>query len=211
MATTAARTFRTGTKQVFLPDHVVTLCRPHRPQPPQFATFHVPLTFNKLDIRDYLLHAYKVNTLTVRSHLAQRPPRLSAFSGRIGRPPPIKYMTVELEKPFVFPKEPTTEEQKKWHSEEMQKRIEMEKIYAQRAKSYREKGTLITPAMRRKDDDRRMLAAQARDLLEGKVKWGNQRELDPRWETSPGQVEDVIAGEVAESVEGKIVPEKSSK
>ncbi|KAK6202139.1 mitochondrial 54S ribosomal protein YmL41 [Pestalotiopsis sp. IQ-011] len=187
MASAAAKTFRTGTKQVFLPDHVVTLCRPHRPQPPQFATFQVPLTFNKLDIRDYLLHAYKVNTRNVRSHLAQRPPRLSPFTGRIGRPPPIKYMTVELEKPFVFPAEPAEEEHGKWHTEEMQKRVDMEKEYERRASSYRDKGTLVSPAMRRRDDDRNMLAKQAQDLLEGKVKWGNERELDPRWQKTASQ------------------------
>jgi hypothetical protein len=120
-------------------------------------------------------------------------------------------MTVELEKPFVFPAEPNEKDQTKWHSEEMQKRIEMEKVYEQRGKSYREKGTLITPAMRRKDEDRVMLAKQARDILDGKVKWGNQRELDPRWETSPGQVQDAVANEVTESVEGKVVPEKETK
>ncbi|KAK9422688.1 hypothetical protein SUNI508_00551 [Seiridium unicorne] len=211
MATIAAKTWRTGTKQVFLPDHIVTLCRPHRPQPPNFATFHVPLTFNKLDIRDYLLHAYKVNTLSVRSHLAQRPPRLSPHTGRIGRPPPIKYMTVELEKPFVFPAEPDEDAQTEWHTEEMQKRIDMEQSYEQRAKLYREKATLVTPAMRKKDEDRSMLAKQARDILEGKVKWDNQRQLDPRWETSPGQVQNVVASEVAAKVEDKVVPEKETK
>jgi large subunit ribosomal protein L23 len=167
------------------------------------------LTFNKLDIRDYLLHAYKVNTLSVRSHLLQRPPRLSPYTGRIGRPPPIKYMTVELEKPFVFPAEPDETEHVKWHSEEMQKRVDMEKTYEERAKSYREKATLVTPAMRRKDEDRTMLAKQAQDLLEGKVKWNNQRELDPRWQTSPGLVRDAVASKVAEDVRDKIAPEKN--
>ncbi|KAF3020600.1 hypothetical protein E8E14_010509 [Neopestalotiopsis sp. 37M] len=181
-ASGASRAFRIGTKQVFLPDHVVTLCRPQRPQPPQFATFHVPLTFNKLDIRDYLLHAYNVKTLGVRSHLAQRPPRLSPFTGRIGRPPPIKYMTVELEKPFVFPAEPAEEDHKKWHTEEMQKRVDMEAEYAERARLYRDKGTLVSPTMRRRTEDRTMLAQQAQDLLEGKVKWTNERTLDPRWQ-----------------------------
>lgn len=141
--------------------------------------------------------------------MAQRPPRLSPFTGRIGRPPPIKYMTVELEKPFVFPKEPTKEEQKKWHSEEMQKRIDMEKIYEERAKSYREAATLVTPAMRKRDDDRNMLAAQARDLLEGKVRWGNQRELDPRWQTSPNQVTRGVSSEVVDDAKGNTLSEKN--
>lgn len=120
-------------------------------------------------------------------------------------------MTVELEKQFVFPKEPAEEEQSKWHSEEMQKRIDMEKTYEKRAKSYREKATLVTPAMRAKDEDRKMLANQARDILEGKVKWSNSRELDPRWRTSPGQVGGVVASEVSKDVEGKVVPEKEMK
>ncbi|KAI1877146.1 uncharacterized protein JN550_001218 [Neoarthrinium moseri] len=188
MAAATARTFRTGTKQVFLPDHVVVLTRPHRPQPPQFATFQVPLTFNKLDIRDYLLNAYGVSTRGVRSHIAQRPPRLSPFTGRLGRPPPIKYMTVELEKPFAWPKAPTApEETEKWHSEEMRNRIALEKDADRRRKVYGEKGELITPAMRKRDADRRMLADQAAELLEGRKKWENNRELDPRWRTADAE------------------------
>ncbi|KAI0132513.1 hypothetical protein BJ170DRAFT_250979 [Xylariales sp. AK1849] len=186
MAAAAAKGFRTGTKQVFLPDHIITLCRPHRPQPPQFATFHVPLTFNKLDIRDYLLNAYGVSTIGVRSHIAQRPPRLSEFTGRIGRPPPIKYMTVELEKPFVFPKEPDENAKEKWHSEEMTNRIKMEKTMEERKKAFRLKGELTSPAKTKRSIDRNMLAKQASDLLSGKTVWENKRALDPRWTSDGG-------------------------
>lgn len=150
--------------------------------PPQFVTFQVPLTFNKLDIRDYLLHAYGVDSVSVRSHVAQRPPRASAFTGRIGRPPPIKYMTVELEKPFVWPAEPDAEEESKWHSEAMQRRIAMEKDVEARRAAYLKKGEMRGPGQRARSDDRTMLAQQAEDILSGKAKWNNRRELDPRWQ-----------------------------
>ncbi|KAH8680922.1 hypothetical protein BX600DRAFT_445346 [Xylariales sp. PMI_506] len=181
MASSTARGFRIGSKQIFLPDHIVTLCRPHRPLPPQFATFQVPLTFNKFDIRDYLLHAYGVSSVSVRSHIAQRPPRVSPFTGRVGRPPPIKYMTVELEKPFVWPAEPTEKETEQWHSEEMKKRIDMEKRFEASREHLVKKGNLSSPAHSKRSEDRRLLEKQARDILSGKVKWDNKRELDPRW------------------------------
>jgi large subunit ribosomal protein L23 len=141
----------------------------------------VPLNFNKLDIRDYLLHAYNVASVNVRSHIAQRPPRVSQFTKRVGRPPPIKYMTVELEKPFVFPREPDATEKEKWHSEEMQKRIKLEKEMEKNKVLFQLKGELSSPAKTRRSDDRVMLAEQARDLLSGKTKWDNKRTLDPRW------------------------------
>lgn len=120
-------------------------------------------------------------------------------------------MTVELEKPFVFPAEPSKEEHSNWHSEEMQKRIDTEKLYEARGKSHREKGTLTTPTMRATEGERKMLAKQAKDILEGKVKWSNQRTLDPRWQTIPGQGNGLAAGEVAANVEGKVLADKDTK
>jgi large subunit ribosomal protein L23 len=90
------------------PKFTITLLRtPHLP--PNFAQFVVPLNINKLDLRDYLLHAYGVEVLNVRSFITQRKIERTK-PGTTGlhyyRPRSIKKMTVELVKPFVYPEEP---------------------------------------------------------------------------------------------------------
>src|SRR5690606_17179737 len=109
-------TMRFGTKKVYLcvnqlsqfirnsertnilprPNHVITLLR-NKHLPPTHAQFHVPLTFNKLDLKDYLFHLYNVEVRSVRSWVIAK--------NRSRRDPttlnrrPDKYMTVELVKP----------------------------------------------------------------------------------------------------------------
>jgi large subunit ribosomal protein L23 len=72
----------------------------------------VPLSLNKLDLRDYLFHCYGISVLGVRSFIqmqklrqdkegAKRPNPRQMF-----RPKSIKKMMVELERPFVWPKVP---------------------------------------------------------------------------------------------------------
>ncbi|KAF1989262.1 hypothetical protein K402DRAFT_326626 [Aulographum hederae CBS 113979] len=112
--------FMIGKKQVFLPNQVVTLLyTPHLPATQ--AKFIVPLNMNKLDIRDYLWHAYGVNTISVRAFVQQSKvqqdkngvdqPRARQWH----RPRAIKKMTVELEKPFIWPEVPENFEQ--WDKE----------------------------------------------------------------------------------------------
>lgn len=165
------------------PEHVITLCRPTREsaQPPQFATFKVPLRFNKLDIRDYLLHAYNVRSVAVRSAVMRRPIRRNEVTMRMQRPPPIKYMTVEMDKPFVWPKEPTAEERKLWHYDGFEKRVEQQKKHEEQMELYQKHSKLPDPTETKRTRHRTMLAQQAKDLLSGKTKWENKRELDPRW------------------------------
>ncbi|TGZ85590.1 hypothetical protein EX30DRAFT_337932 [Ascodesmis nigricans] len=113
----ALRPPRIGSKKVFLPNFTVALLRtPHLP--PNFAQFEVPLNINKLDLRDYLLHAYNVRVKAVRSFVIQ--PSLKEASRQAGyrvikRLPSIKRMTVELENPFVYPAEP--EDLSPWDNE----------------------------------------------------------------------------------------------
>ncbi|KAK3294805.1 uncharacterized protein B0H64DRAFT_401621 [Chaetomium fimeti] len=96
-----------GNKQVFLPNHVVAFIRPKDKQPPNLATFVVPLKFNKFDLRDYLYHGYNVQVTSVRSFInRQFPKRKFAHHGRIYLPRPQKMMIVELLKPFVWPEPP---------------------------------------------------------------------------------------------------------
>lgn len=127
MASLALRPhFHVGKKQVFLyvhapnsaiaainaninrPDFVVTLLRtPNKPA--IFAKFEVPLTFNKLDLRDYLFHAYNVRALRVRSYVEQQKVARREGQGKRGqwyRPQAKKFMTIEMDKPFVWPNPP---------------------------------------------------------------------------------------------------------
>jgi large subunit ribosomal protein L23 len=93
------------------PNFVLTLLRTPN-NPPNFATFLVPLSLNKLDLRDYLFHAYGIRVHGVRSYIqmqkiqqdkpgSKRPKPRKWF-----RPKSIKKMMVEMERPFVWPEEP---------------------------------------------------------------------------------------------------------
>lgn len=167
------------------PNHVITFCRPSRQAtPPQFATFKVPLHFNKLDMRDYLLHAYSVATLGVRSAVMRQPIFRNPITRRVQRPPAIKYMTVELQKPFVWPKEPNKEERKQWHDEQTEKRVQLQEKQDQAMEKYQKHGRLQNDAVEKRSANRTQLAKQAKDLLSGAAKWDNRRDLDPKWTES---------------------------
>ncbi|KAI1822793.1 hypothetical protein F4861DRAFT_540613 [Xylaria intraflava] len=173
-----AKTFRTGTKKVFLPPHTITFLAPKKNQPPTFARFIVPLTFNKLDMRDYLLHAYKVPVIAVRSLIQQRPIKTAKVGGRIYRPPPIKNMIVELTKPFVWPQRP--KDVKPWRSAASKKATDAREEQ-DKARELLDK----TGVMRLRDEtneslDRTRLRREATRLLE-KGGWNNKRELDVRF------------------------------
>lgn len=93
------------------PDHKIALVRTPF-LPPTFAKFIVPLHFNKLDMRDYMWHVYGVRALTVRSFVEQQRVRAIDPDADIPRrkwhrPPAIKKMTIEMDKPFVWPEEPS--------------------------------------------------------------------------------------------------------
>ncbi|CCX04447.1 ribosomal protein L23-domain-containing protein [Pyronema domesticum] len=98
-----------GSKKVFLPNFTISLLRTQH-LPPNYAQFIVPLNINKLDLRDYLYHAYGVEVLNVRSFITQKKierHKPGEKATRYWRPASIKKMTVELVKPFVWPEEPT--------------------------------------------------------------------------------------------------------
>ncbi|KAH0545535.1 hypothetical protein FGG08_000366 [Glutinoglossum americanum] len=113
MATAVSRPpIRLGKKQVFLPNFTLTLLRTPF-LPPTYASFIVPLNLNKLDIKDYLYNAYGIRVLSVRSFIQQqrvredKPGARRPAPRRWFRPRAIKKMTVEMDKPFVWPEEPT--------------------------------------------------------------------------------------------------------
>lgn len=79
--------------------------------PPRYASFYVPLSFNKLDMRDYLQRLYGVDIIGVRSYIEQQKitrerPMGKYGYGRIRRPESKKRMTVEMAQPFVWPETP---------------------------------------------------------------------------------------------------------
>lgn len=94
----------------YRPDFTVTLIRTPF-LPPRYASFYVPLHFNKLDIRDYLQRAYGVKVLSVRSFVEQQKVTRMRKDGKHGygrlrRPQAKKKMTVEMTEPFVWPEPP---------------------------------------------------------------------------------------------------------
>ena len=98
----------------YSPDFTVTLIRTPF-LPPNYASFWVPLNFNKLDIKDYLKRAYNVDVLKVRSYVEQQNvtremPRGRQGYGALRRPMSKKRMTVEMTEPFVWPEPPTDHE-----------------------------------------------------------------------------------------------------
>ncbi|KAK7193471.1 hypothetical protein DPSP01_000033 [Paraphaeosphaeria sporulosa] len=95
-----------GSNQVFMPKFTVALIRTPNLSPYQ-AKFRVPLNFSKYDLRDYLYHAYNVKVHSIRSLVKQLPVRDTIKQPRHWfRPENEKYMTVEMEKPFVWPEDP---------------------------------------------------------------------------------------------------------
>ncbi|KAI1334841.1 hypothetical protein F5Y15DRAFT_400069 [Xylariaceae sp. FL0016] len=177
----AANAFRTGTRQVFLPNHIVTLLRPRENLPPHFAVFRVPLTFNKMDLRDYLLHCYNVPTVAVRSQVHQRKPLKDPnVAGRWTRPRPIKLMTAELTQPFVWPARAEGAELETWSPALSQKRQKLEEAHEVRMKAMQKSGHFPLREKLEASPERKATQQESERLL-AKGGWDNKRELDPRF------------------------------
>ncbi|KAG6044809.1 hypothetical protein E4U17_000380 [Claviceps sp. LM77 group G4] len=180
---TAARNlpaFRLGEKKVFLPNHVITFLRKDY-LPLNEACFQVPLTFTKFDLRDYLWNVYNVEVTKVRSYVKELPLTQRHANTRSSyRPLPLKVMTVQLVQPFQWPEKPTDLEP--WYNtlwrtrEKMSNKHKAEQTAKQESK---------IPLMSRKpySKERKLLADLAKKMQSGEVKWSNDLELDPRWDT----------------------------
>ncbi|TRX98116.1 hypothetical protein FHL15_000761 [Xylaria flabelliformis] len=170
--------FRLGTKKVFLPSHSITFLAPRPNQSPTFATFKVPLTFNKFDIRDYLLHAYNTPVLAVRSQVRQRRDIMKHITGRKFRAPPIKTMTVQLTKPFVWPSMPT--DTRPWLLAASTRATDEQTARRRMTMQIRKTGVMPLRDERKESLDRKNLRKEAERLLK-EGGWTNRRELDPRF------------------------------
>ncbi|KAH6696725.1 hypothetical protein DL95DRAFT_392594 [Leptodontidium sp. 2 PMI_412] len=157
--------YKLGNKQIFLPNFTLTLLRTPELSP-HFASFIVPLNINKLDLRDYLWHAYGVEVRGVRSYIQQqkvrqdKPGAIRVAPRKWYRPRSIKKMLVEMEKPFVWPEEP--ENYDGW-----------DKTAYDAAKKGREADSAtVQPDFREKPSrERGSLAEQAKALLKKETTW----------------------------------------
>ncbi|KAJ0162927.1 54S ribosomal protein L23, mitochondrial [Colletotrichum tanaceti] len=169
--------FRLGLKKVFLPNHVITLIRKDR-APANWATFNVPLTFTKLDLRDYLWNLYDVEVTSVRSWVKEAAIERKAASSGYYRPQSQKFMTVQMKKAFVWPSPPADLEpwnKKLWDARE----ATSQKQY--RADVARQLGKLAYPSKDKESTDRKKLRRVASKMLEGRGAFKNNIELDSKW------------------------------
>lgn len=152
---------------MFRPNFTITFLRNPKGTPPTTASFLVPLNMNKLDMRDYLYHAYDVKCLNVRSFIKQarvqqgKPDAVKPQISRWFRPKASKKMTVEMDKPFVWPAEP--EDFSPWSRQTFWDAKEENRQYQESAGSMAD--TMFDK------DDRKLLREQARALLDGKEQW----------------------------------------
>ncbi|GKT59286.1 ribosomal protein L23 [Colletotrichum tofieldiae] len=173
-----APNFKLGAKPVFLPNHVVTLIRKDR-APPNWATFNVPLTFTKFDLRDYLWNLYGVEVTAVRSWVKQSPIERKGASSGYFRPQSQKFMTVQMTKAFVWPSPPEDLEpwnKKLWDAREATSQKQYREDVA------RQLGRLAYPSKDKESAERKKLRREASKMMEGKKEFKNDVELDSKWD-----------------------------
>ncbi|EGD90130.1 hypothetical protein H112_02603 [Trichophyton rubrum D6] len=175
-------------KQIYLPDFVLTLIRTPF-LPPRYASFWVPLTFNKLDMKDYMKRVYNVDVIKVRSYVEQQKvtrelPRGRQGVGPMRRPMPKKKMTIEMTEPFVWPEEP--EDFGPWERDTF---FEAKKMQEDFQAAHAHDAPMKAPTRKRQ-----MLAEQAEQVLKGEEQWqptwqalglSSQRPLFNRQEREP--------------------------
>ncbi|PHH59271.1 hypothetical protein CDD81_3507 [Ophiocordyceps australis] len=171
--------FRLGRKQVFLPNHRVTLVRKDF-LPPSEAFFQVPLRFTKFDLRDYLWNLYNVEVTKVRVFVKGMPlARKSPLTNAVYRPQSQKFMIVSLVRPFQWPEVPqdsTPWLKDLWQSRQDERSAQQDKVTDKRG------GKVRLVSQQEPSEERQGLAKLAKKLLSGEIKWSNKRTLDPKWD-----------------------------
>ncbi|EAS27973.3 mitochondrial 54S ribosomal protein YmL41 [Coccidioides immitis RS] len=158
-------------KQVYLPEFTITLIRTPF-LPPRYASFWVPLSFNKLDMKDYLKRVYDVDVIKVRSYVEQQKVTRERPMGKEGygplrRPMARKKMTVEMTEPFVWPEEP-----KDFSPWERDTYFEAKKMQEDYQEAHGPESGMKAP-----ERQRELLAEQAKRLKQGRETW------QPTWQT----------------------------
>lgn len=187
------------------PNHVVAFVRPKDGQPPNMATFNVPLSFNKLDFRDYLWNVYNVEVRSVRSFVNQMRPRQRQYGNSQGgkwyRPRSQKMMIAELARPFVWPEAP--EDLSPW-DKLMYDSVEAEHRKGIEAQHARARGIPKLRDEMERSADRRRLRQEAEGLLAGTRTWRPGQPLGAAWV-------EVEEGEAVEAVEKVPAPGGDAK
>ncbi|KAI9679411.1 MAG: hypothetical protein M1817_005433 [Caeruleum heppii] len=169
-ATTLRPLRRKGQKEIFLPNFTITLLRTPF-LPPVFASFLVPLNLNKLDLRDYLHHAYGLRTRSIRSYVQQQRVQQDKTGARRPsprrwfRPRSIKRMTVEMDRPFVWPEAP--DDFSAWDKSTFDAIQDAQET---------ERNSYKPDANQKPAADRDSIAEQARRLLRGEEKWRDRKD-----------------------------------
>jgi large subunit ribosomal protein L23 len=152
------------------PTHVITMLRPRPGLPPWHASFRVPLSFNKLEFRDYLYNVYNVEVSSVRSMVVQRP----GGYGERNRPLSDKIMHVTLVKPFVWPAVPRKEDLQAFDKGIFDTMRAAEKKQEEKHDRLRTREHLQPLRDEERQPGMEQLSKHAKDLLSGKVKWRAQ-------------------------------------
>ncbi|KAL2864674.1 mitochondrial 54S ribosomal protein uL23m [Aspergillus lucknowensis] len=151
-------------KQVYLPNATIALIRTPF-LPPRYASFYVPLNFNKLDLRDYLQRLYGVGVLRIRSYVEQqkvtRMRRDGKGYGPLRRPRSKKRMTVEMKQPFVWPDVP--EDMSPWEKDQFYK--------AAKYQDQIQKAQRPEAGMEPNKEEREAFEEEAKKLLDGSKPW----------------------------------------
>ncbi|QDS74153.1 hypothetical protein FKW77_001461 [Venturia effusa] len=170
--------FPVGHRHIYLPNFTLTFVRSPA-LPPTFAKFIVPLNLNKLDIRDYLFHAYNVRVLKVRSFITQSKVQTNE-KGQKYRKKSKKTMTVEMTEPFFWPEEP--EDFEPWDKETSEAAHKFNEKTSRYMSMTEFSKRLEAPPR----EHRKTLREQAQALLSGKEKW------EPTWRTMGGKRDTVV-------------------
>lgn len=161
------------------PNHIITFIRPKPKQPPNLATFVVPLTFNKLDLRDYLFHVYNVKVTGVRSFINEKKPERKNGRGAWYRPRSQKMMIAELVDPFVWPEPPEkTAEARSEFDYDMYLRSEKEREAMVQRQKNQMKSIIPMRDEQKTPKEVRLLRKQANELLSKDASWMGKALLD---------------------------------
>ncbi|KKY38584.1 putative ribosomal protein l23 [Diaporthe ampelina] len=169
------------------------------------ATFNVPLSFNKLDFRDYLWNVYNVEVRSVRSFVNQMRPRQRQYGNSQGgkwyRPRSQKMMIADLARPFVWPEAP--DDLSPWD------KLMFDSVEAEHRKGIEAQQARVRGTPRLRDEmegsaERRKLRNEAERLLTGRRKWRSGQSLGSAWvEVEEGEdVENVEAAPEAAPAPG---------
>ncbi|ORX99157.1 hypothetical protein K493DRAFT_313311 [Basidiobolus meristosporus CBS 931.73] len=121
-----------GNKQIFFPSVIFKVVRSNLP--PNQVAFRVPPKVNKLDIKDYLSHVYKLDVVNVRTVNYEGKMKMDARIGRRVRDKDWKKAIVTIGTDFEYPAKPNLDDfGKETHQEQVTHRARKLKGWRMRA------------------------------------------------------------------------------